>query len=57
MPSSKRNSLSIRASTSLPILTDVNIVQRPLDSTLFPGFSSSILAHAGFAQAQEKYVK
>ncbi|KAK7685758.1 hypothetical protein QCA50_011104 [Cerrena zonata] len=38
----------------LPVLTDIDIIQQRLDTTLFPGISSSILAHAGFAGAQAR---
>lgn len=36
----------------LSLLTDANIVRSPLDSTLFPGLSSDITVHDGFAAAQ-----
>lgn len=36
----------------LPLLTDADIEKTTLDSSLFPGISSSIEVHAGFADAQ-----
>ncbi|KAI0322823.1 lipase [Amylostereum chailletii] len=36
------------------VLTDVNIKRRKLDTTLFPGISSSIEVHDGFADSQAK---
>lgn len=36
----------------LPVLTDADIFMKKLDSTLFPGISSSVEVHAGFADAQ-----
>lgn len=41
---------------SLSLLTDANIIRSPLDSTLFPGLSSDITVHDGFADAQSKWV-
>ena len=41
---------------SMPLLTDADIVQESLNSTLFPGISSDIEVHSGFKGAQEKYV-
>ena len=38
-------------------LTDIDAFKESLDSTLFPGVSSSIQAHSGFAKEQAKYVK
>ncbi|KAI0075335.1 lipase [Panus rudis PR-1116 ss-1] len=38
----------------LPILTDANIVQRSLDSSLFPGISASIKVHDGFADSHAR---
>ncbi|PSS31115.1 hypothetical protein PHLCEN_2v2339 [Hermanssonia centrifuga] len=38
----------------LPLLTDGDIVLGNLDSTLFPGISSSIGVHEGFREAQAK---
>ncbi|GBE86690.1 Alpha/Beta hydrolase protein [Sparassis latifolia] len=38
----------------LPLVTDVDIVFTNLDSTLFPGLSSSIEVHSGFANEQAK---
>ncbi|KAH9055744.1 lipase class 3 family protein [Lactarius vividus] len=38
----------------LPILTDINLLREPLDSSLFPGVSSSVKAHVGFASEQAK---
>ncbi|VDB96293.1 unnamed protein product [Peniophora sp. CBMAI 1063] len=35
-------------------LTDVNIIRGKLDSTLFPGISSSITVHEGFRNEQKK---
>ncbi|KAI0825734.1 lipase [Irpex lacteus] len=35
-------------------LTDADIIREKLDSTLFPGISSSITVHAGFANEQAK---
>jgi len=35
-------------------VTDVEVVREPLDATLFPGISSSIQAHRGFADEQAK---
>ena len=39
----------------LPILTDADIVMTKLDSTLFPGISSSIEVHDGFAGTHERF--
>ena len=36
-------------------VTDLDILLVSLDSTLFPGISSSIQAHSGFANEQAKY--
>ncbi|KAJ3494733.1 hypothetical protein NLJ89_g10743 [Agrocybe chaxingu] len=36
------------------IATDVNIFMKNFDSTLFPGISSSVKVHSGFANAQAK---
>ena len=36
-------------------MTDVEVLLEPLDPTLFPGMSSSIEAHSGFANEQAKY--
>lgn len=36
----------------LSVLTDINFVQAPLDSTLFPGAPSNAWVHGGFADAQ-----
>ena len=44
-------------SCSLPILTDADIIFTTLDSDLFPGLSSDIEVHSGFADAQAKYVQ
>ena len=41
---------------SLPILTDADIIMTTLDSDLFPGISSDIEVHSGFADAQAKCV-
>lgn len=41
-------------SHSLSDLTDVNIVMKNLDSTLFPGVDSSIQVHSGFADEHAK---
>jgi hypothetical protein len=38
----------------LPILTDANFFLRSLSTSLFPGISSSVKVHDGFADAQEK---
>lgn len=38
----------------MPILTDVNIIQNPLNATLFPGISSSVEVHSGFAGTQSR---
>ncbi|KAH9832668.1 lipase [Rhodofomes roseus] len=38
----------------LPIITDVDIIMTTLDSSLFPGLSSDIEVHSGFADAQAK---
>jgi hypothetical protein len=38
----------------LPILTDINILRRELNPTLFPGISSNVQVHDGFADVQEK---
>ncbi|EIW51601.1 alpha/beta-hydrolase [Trametes versicolor FP-101664 SS1] len=35
-------------------LTDINIVQTALDTTLFPGVPSNVLAHSGFVQEHAK---
>jgi hypothetical protein len=40
--------------SSEALATDVNIIQRSLDSTLFPGISSDVAVHSGFADEQEK---
>lgn len=37
---------------SLPLVTDADIEKTTLDSTLFPGISSDIEVHKGFADAQ-----
>ncbi len=39
-------------SQSLSLLTDANFIMTPLNPTLFPGVSSSVLAHQGFLDAQ-----
>ncbi|KAF7967517.1 hypothetical protein HWV62_34004 [Athelia sp. TMB] len=36
----------------LPLITDASIATENLDSTLFPGISTSIEVHSGFAKAQ-----
>ncbi|TFY56837.1 hypothetical protein EVJ58_g7395 [Rhodofomes roseus] len=38
----------------LPLIEDADIVPENLDSSLFPGISSSLKAHSGFADAQAK---
>ncbi|KAK7686333.1 hypothetical protein QCA50_010557 [Cerrena zonata] len=38
----------------LPVLTDASIATVRLDSTLFPGVSSSVLVHSGFAGSQSR---
>ncbi|KAI0642037.1 lipase [Trametes meyenii] len=38
----------------MPLLTDGNIIRKALDSTLFPGVSSSVTVHEGFAGEQAK---
>ena len=43
-------------SCSLPILTDADIIMTTLDSDLFPGISSDIEVHSGFAGAQAECV-
>jgi len=40
------------SSKILPLIEDVDIVMSNLDSTLFPGISSSIEVHSGFKSAQ-----
>ncbi|KAJ3971599.1 lipase class 3 family protein [Lentinula raphanica] len=40
------------SSKILPILTDAEFILKALDSSLFPGVSSSVEAHDGFAKAQ-----
>lgn len=37
---------------SLPLIEDASIDKTTLSSTLFPGVSSSVEAHSGFAGAQ-----
>lgn len=39
---------------SLPVLTDATIAMARLNSDLFPGVSSSVLVHAGFAGSQSR---
>jgi hypothetical protein len=41
---------------SLADLTDAEIVRESLDSSLFPGISSSVEVHSGFANEQARYV-
>lgn len=41
---------------SLAVLTDASIPKKTLDATLFPGISSSVEVHEGFANEQAKYV-
>ena len=41
--------------SSLADLTDLDIPLTKLDSTLFPGLSSSIKVHSGFAAEHAKY--
>lgn len=36
---------------SVSLLTDVNVLQDPLDTKLFPGVSSSVKVHDGFRNA------
>lgn len=38
----------------LPLLTDIDIIQEPLDSSLFPGIGSSVKVHSGFRGAQSR---
>ncbi|KAJ3534314.1 hypothetical protein NM688_g7156 [Phlebia brevispora] len=38
----------------LSLLTDVEVVRRELNTTLFPGVSSDVTAHSGFADEHEK---
>ncbi|KAH9055743.1 lipase class 3 family protein [Lactarius vividus] len=38
----------------LPILTDINLLREPLDSSLFPGVPSSVEVHDGFASEQAR---
>ena len=40
---------------SLSLLTDAEILMGKLDSSLFPGLSSSIEVHDGFKGAQSEY--
>ena len=40
---------------SMPILTDANIILRKFDSTLFPGISSDVKVHDGFADSQARF--
>ncbi|GBE86641.1 hypothetical protein SCP_0905210 [Sparassis crispa] len=42
------------ASSILSILTDIDIILEPLDQSLFPGMSSDVLVHSGFANQQAK---
>ena len=42
--------------TSLPLLTDADILFTNLESSLFPGIPSSVEVHSGFANAQSLYV-
>jgi len=42
--------------SSLPLITNVDILQENLDPALFPGLSSSIKAHKGFANEHAKLV-
>ena len=41
---------------SLPLITDADFFLGNLDSSLFPGISSSVEVHSGFANAQSLYV-
>ena len=41
---------------STPILTDVDLIFDNLDSSLFPGVSSSVKVHDGFGEAHEQCV-
>ncbi|KAI0353777.1 lipase [Trametes cingulata] len=38
----------------LPLLEDASIIQEPLDTKLFPGVSSKVQAHSGFAGSQSR---
>lgn len=40
--------------TSLSLLTDIEVLRRPLNTTLFPEASSDVTAHSGFADEHEK---
>ena len=42
--------------SSLPILEDADIIRESLDPKLFPGVSSSIGVHSGFAGSQSRSV-
>ncbi|KAJ7490876.1 Alpha/Beta hydrolase protein [Mycena latifolia] len=42
------------SSQILSVITDINFGQETLNATLFPGLSSSIKAHSGFANEQAK---
>lgn len=42
------------ASKIIPVLTDANIDKEPLSTSLFPGISSSIQVHEGFADAHAR---
>lgn len=44
------------SNASLPLVTDGDITLVNLDSTLFPGLSSDIEVHEGFADAQAESV-
>lgn len=37
---------------SIPVITDADFFLEPLDSSLFPGVSSGVEAHNGFAGDQ-----
>jgi predicted lipase len=41
----------MRLCHSIPVLTNANILRDPLDPSLFPGISSDITVHSGFADA------
>ncbi|KAJ7132294.1 lipase [Mycena epipterygia] len=56
-PSLKRVIVShegTRLNAIVSMLTDASLIQKPLDSTLFPGISSDIWVHWGFADEHAK---
>lgn len=46
---------SAHADFRLADLTDLDLFQQELDSTLFPGLSSDIKVHGGFADEHARY--